>query len=305
MMREIVTSPVVRVDAIAGRARTCMICDAQVRLYVPFTAGDDVACESPQCRMIMSRRAHVGPEMFRFLIENYRRQRREQQRLTGRNAHEAFENESIRDAVNRRERLPASHYPLVTLPTGPQSLERVPQGRRERYREHLADIIAEAVSVRDDDPAPVHAPSVASEPIPLAEQLCTLCQGGCCSIGGERAFLSAATIRQFMRLRPELPPDRVAAEYLDRLADRTVAGSCINHTATGCSLPRQMRADICNTYYCKSMRGWQAVCGSGKTPLGAFVIQREQDNWNQDRTDLAHDVVGIGVVTESGAWRVR
>jgi DUF971 family protein len=95
--------------------------------------------------------------------------------------------------------------------------------------------------------------------------------------------------------------DRLWREYLDRLADRTVGGSCINHTATGCSLPRQMRADTCNTYYCNSMRGWQALRASGKTPLGAFVIQREQDNWNQDRTDLAHDVVGISVVTESGA----
>jgi hypothetical protein len=120
-------------------------------------------------------------------------------------------------------------------------------------------------------------------------------------MGGEKAYLSSTTIRRLMRLRPELPLDRVAAEYLDRLGDETVAGSCINHTSAGCGLPREMRADTCNTYFCTPMRGWQVRCASGEKPLGAFVIQRGQDNWSQDRTDVAHDVVSISVVTEQGA----
>ena len=197
--------------------------------------------------------------------------------------------------------MPASHYPLVILPAGPHGLETLPQDRRQRYREHLAEIIAEAVAGEECEAEAVQPTPLAAAAIPLAESLCTLCRGGCCSTGGEKAYLGAATIRRFMRLRPELPADRVAAEYLDRLGDQTVAGSCINHTTTGCSLPREMRADTCNAYYCTPMRGWQARCASGERPLGAFVIQRGQDNWSQDRTDVAHDVVSISVVTESGA----
>jgi hypothetical protein len=277
-----------------------MICDVEVRSHLSFAAGADVVCGSSHCRMLMMRRAHVGPETFRHLLEVHRKQRREQQRLAERNAREALEHESIRTAANRQERLPASHYPLVILPSGPHGLETLHQARRDRYREHLAGIIAEAIAEANDAEA-VQSTPLASDAIPLAESLCTLCRGGCCSMGGDKAYLDAATIRRFMRLRPELPADRVAAEYLDRLGDQTVAGSCINHTTTGCSLPREMRADTCNTYYCTPMRGWQARCASGERPLGAFVIQRGQDNWNQDRTDVAHDVVGISVVTESGA----
>jgi hypothetical protein len=279
-----------------------MICGVQVRLHVSLAAAVDVVCGSPHCRMAMLRRAHVSPEAFRLLLEVHRRQRREQQRLNERNAREALEHESIREAVNRHECLPASHYPVVVLPAAPHGLELLSHERRQRYREHLAGIIAEAVAGEDTDAQAVPASTgTAADLIPLAESLCTLCRGACCSMGGEKAYLNPSTIRRFMRLRPEVAADRVAEEYLDRLPDQTVAGSCINHTATGCSLSREMRADTCNAYYCTSLRGWQARCASGETPLGAFVIQRGQNNWNQDRTDVAHDVVSTSVVTESGA----
>ena len=294
-------------SAIAGRARDCIVCGTAIR---SLAAGADAVCESVHCRMLMTRRANISPDAFRFLIEVRRRQRREQSRraeaerlrLAERSAREALEHESIRDAVNREERLHASSYPLLVLPSGPEGLEQLSQQRRQRYREHLDAIIAEAVSGGADDAATSRDKSIADDPAaPLAAQLCTLCRGGCCSIGGDKAFLTAATIRRFMRLHPELQPDRVSDEYLDRLGVRTIGGSCINHTDTGCSLPREMRSDTCNDYFCRAMRGWQARCESGERPHGAFVIQRRADNWNKERSDVANDVVGISVVTATGS----
>lgn len=294
------TNPLAHVGANAGRAGACLICGVEVRFHLPAETGTDVVCESPDCRVIMSRRKQLGPHGFRFLVEKLRRQRREQQRLAERGAREALENELIRDAVSRQEPLPASRYPLLVLPAAPQRIEVLSPDRRQQYQEHLAQIVAEAVAGDENDAAPAPATSGVGDPVPLAEQLCTLCRGGCCSQGGEKAYLSAATIRRFMRLRPELPTARISAEYLDRLGDRTVAGSCINHTASGCGLPREMRSDSCNAFYCKSLRDWQASCASGAAPLGALVIQRGRDTWSQDRTDVAHDVVAVSVVTESG-----
>jgi len=40
---------------------------------------------------------------------------------------------------------------------------------------------------------------------------------------------------------------------------------------------------------------------SGDRPLGAFVIQRRQDNWSKDRPGVENDVIGISVVTETGS----
>jgi hypothetical protein len=294
-------------SAIAGRARDCIVCGTAIR---SLAAGADAVCESAHCRVLMTHRANISPDAFRYLIGVRRRQQREQSerteaerlRLAERSARDALEHESIRDAVNREERLPASSYPLLVLPSGPDGLELLSQQRRQRYREHLDAIIAEAVSCEADDAATSRDRSIAADPAaPLATQLCTLCRGGCCSIGGDKAFLTAATIRRFMRLRPELQPDRVSDEYLDRLAVQTIGGSCINQTDTGCSLPREMRSDTCNDYFCRAMREWQARCESDERPLGAFVIQRRADNWKKERSDVANDVVGISVVTVTGS----
>lgn len=249
-------------------------------------------------------------DAFRFLVETRRRHKREQderteaerQRRAERNERDDLEHESIRDAACREGRLPASGYPLLVLPSGPRALEPLTPHRRNRYREHLEAIIAAAGPREGDDAATGQDASIAAGPAaPLTAQLCTLCGGGCCSSGGDKAYLNEATIRRFMRLRPELRPDELAGAYLALLGDETVAGSCINHTATGCSLPRDMRSDTCNDYFCSPMRAWQSRCTHGEPPLGAFVIQRRQDNWNKDRLDVANDVVGVSVVTDTGS----
>lgn len=293
--------------SIAGRAGTCTICGAETRAPA---AGPDVVCESAHCRVLLGRRAHMSPDAFRFVVGMRRRQRRDlaehaeaqRLRLAERREREALEHEAIRDAACREQDLPASSYPLLVLPSGPRAFEPLTPQRRQRYREHLAAIIAEAGCGEDGDAAIAETPAIdAAPPMPLATQLCTLCRGGCCSGGHDRAYLTAATIRRFMRLRPELRPDEIAEAYLDRLGDQTVAGSCINHGGTGCSLPREMRSDTCNDYFCNPMRAWQARCASGEPPRGAFVIQRRLDNWNRDRLDAANDIVDVSVVTETGS----
>ncbi len=281
-----------------GQKTVCIVCAEPVGFRAADTDSD--VCESPDCRVILSRREQVGPHAFRFLVERRRRQVHERERLAERNAREAVENDSIRLAVNRRERLPASQYPLVVIPAQSHRLEEPSPDRRQQYREHLAGIIGKAFAGGDDDAPTVQPTSIPADPVPLAEQFCALCRGGCCSMGREHAYLNAATIRHLARQRPDLSPDQIAAEYLDRVSEQTVAGSCINHTPTGCGLPREMRSDTCNAFYCKSLRDWQARLAAGETPHGAFVIQRGEDNWSRERSDARRDVVGVSIVTECG-----
>jgi hypothetical protein len=269
-------------------------------------AGTDVVCESAECRLLLSRRAELSPDAFRFLVATRGQQRRdlrkffevERQRRAERTARYALEHEAIRQSVGLDGEPLASRYPLLVLPSGPPTLAPLPEQRRQRYRAHLDSIIAEAVEADDSEPA--LEPSADESPVPLGAQLCTVCRGGCCPAGGERAYLTAATIRRVMRLRPELRPEQIADEYLAHLVDRTFDGSCVNHTVTGCGLPRQMRSDTCNDYYCEPVREWQVRCASGEQALGAFVIQRRQNHWNRDRLNVPNDVVGVSVVTEAG-----
>jgi hypothetical protein len=311
--------------AMAARHHACFICGEAVGLHALLTrasAGAEIDCGSPGCRMLRLRSQYVGPAGLKLIIAVHRKQRRDQLWLADRNARETLENAAIRDAVNQQESLPAQEYPLAVIPTAPTLLVELPQDRRQRYQEHLAAVIAKAVApapttadtshaimmqgdgivadaetaLETRDAPTIEAKTVAPPTLPdppLAQQLCTLCRGGCCTSGGEHAYLDAATIRWFMRMNPSIPVARIADSYLELLGDQTMAGSCVNHTSSGCSLPRAMRSDTCNAYYCKSLRDWQARCSSDASTRGAFVLQREQDNWNQDRVDVPHEIVSV------------
>src|SRR5206468_7485578 len=85
---------------------------------------------------------------------------------------------------------------------------------------------------------------------------CARCQGHCCGKGGLHAFayLSVDTLRRFMDDNPTLHPDEVLAAYLDHIGRATYQDSCVFHGPQGCTLSREMRADICNTFFCPGLK---------------------------------------------------
>jgi len=136
-----------------------------------------------------------------------------------------------------------------------------------------------------------------AQSIPLAAQLCACCGGGCCSQGGERAYLKPETIHRILRTNRGWQPEQLVDLYLARLAPETIADSCVNQTATGCGLPREMRSDTCNNFYCPSLRNWAAAVPNGVSQAGALVIQRGFDHWTQLRSADHNPVTGVYVVS--------
>jgi hypothetical protein len=198
---------------------------------------------------------------------------------------------------------PPDRFIRLHLPSGPRQQSNLAQRRRQRYRDHLNRLIAEAVSdqvVPAQSPDPTRGQPEADASARLAGQLCALCGGGCCTLGSDTAYLTPSTIRRFMALMPHLRPRDVLAAYLDRLSPKTQTRSCINHTASGCSLPREMRSDTCNNYLCGSQAAVQSRQQVGPPLQGAVVIQRRQDHWNRDALDCPNDIIGGATLTESG-----
>lgn len=145
-----------------------------------------------------------------------------------------------------------------------------------------------------DDGTP--KPAAHAGTMPLAMELCGHCGGGCCSAGGERAYLNADSIRRVLRANA-WQPEQLIEEYLARLAPETIADACVNQTATGCSLPREMRSNTCNHFFCPSLRGWSAACGEDEGPPVALVVQRGFDHWTQLRSAAANPVTGVYLVS--------
>jgi hypothetical protein len=69
--------------------------------------------------------------------------------------------------------------------------------------------------------------------------------------------LTVETIRRTMVEHPDQAPHDVLAAYLSCLRSETVAGSCIFHQRDGCGLPREMRSETCNRYFCRGLTEFQ------------------------------------------------
>ncbi|MFV0358157.1 hypothetical protein [Tropicimonas sp.] len=86
---------------------------------------------------------------------------------------------------------------------------------------------------------------------PALNAACIACGGHCCLLGLFRmAFLTEKDIARFRADNPAMTRDEIRAAYIGRIPERSVRNSCLYHGATGCALPREMRALTCNRWQC-------------------------------------------------------
>lgn len=103
----------------------------------------------------------------------------------------------------------------------------------------------------------------------IARAACALCQGWCCSKGGEHAYLDGPSLARVRRARPELDAWGILRLYTGAVANPAYAGSCMFHGTQGCTLDRELRADLCNKYFCN---GLGALMKQDAPPASAVVV---------------------------------
>jgi hypothetical protein len=139
--------------------------------------------------------------------------------------------------------------PRNTMPLVPVAAERV-----RHFRASLVKAMREARELRRvAAPCP---PSPTGFAATVASTACGLCEGWCCRHGGDDAYLDGQTMARVRREMPDLDAGAVVRLYASRVPAVAYEGSCIFHGAKGCTLERSLRADICNTYYCKGLTAY-------------------------------------------------
>lgn len=155
---------------------------------------------------------------------------------------------------------------VAIVPATSEPVVKLPRERRIRFERHLAQLMKELVeraAAGTDEQLPEdESPGAAQfddEPRALQDG-CATCRGDCCRHGAYRqAFITVLTLRRYMAARPQLRPRDVVRAYLSRIPGKSVRESCVYHGATGCTLPRQMRAAICNQYHCDGLQKIQGL----------------------------------------------
>jgi hypothetical protein len=178
-------------------------------------------------------------------------------------------------------------FPVAPLPRYLGRTTRLPAARRRALAERLAGLATALLARRAGEGRPARPPSrdVAAappDPPPSGElatvlgRACGRCRGHCCRNGAEHAYLDEEAVGRWLDAHPGATAADVVAAYVAHLGARTYEGSCVYHGRHGCTLPRDMRAALCNRFFCGELRTFQASVAAG-APARAFFASDPGD----------------------------
>lgn len=182
-----------------------------------------------------------------------------------------------------RKRSDADRFPAVSVPSQRKRTGAPPQRKRLAFHRHLETVVTRAFATAEPGPDEqrLAAPDPPLPPLPdaslrVAARGCAACRGFCCAAGGRKfAFVDTFTIRRVRDQLPDVQPAEWVQRYLALIPRRTYVQSCVFHGVHGCTLPRWMRSDKCNTYFCG--------------PLDAFLRDEARAQSTDVRAFLAYD----------------
>lgn len=299
----------------------CEVCDSVIPYPDSLTVTDQgyAVCRSFSCKRIMQQKEIMPAAQFESQLAFNRKllsQRREKDRIRKQlvdkiTSRERKEHESIfQETLSTNPDLCEDNTHLIVIPSGNCEIVAADEERQTRYIEHLNDIInqaceyADASQVIHDEHHDAYAKRLAvdhrldnnPELRVLSDDLCSLCRGGCCASGKEHAYLSVFSMRRHMDENPEHTAAQIIDLYRSKMSDESIGNSCINHTANGCALPRHLRSDICNGYYCDSLKSHQKKMDDRKPSGAVLVIQRSSSYWNKFEPGVYNKIVNVALI---------
>ncbi len=156
---------------------------------------------------------------------------------------------------------------LLWLRAGETRLVPLSAQRREAHRAHLQALID---GPADESVQPL-APAAPASTLGAQEwRLCAQCRGRCCTQGGPaHAFMTLPQLLRWQKAHAGRTLQDAVDAYMSCLPARHVRHACVYQGAQGCVLPREERADICNSYACDPLLQVQAELKDD--PQAAFV----------------------------------
>ena len=196
---------------------------------------------------------------------------------------------TLEEATARLGRAPAA---LLWLRECPTRQVPISARRADAHRAFLQSLAgtdgAAAVPGLPEPPAAV-APAG-----PQEGRLCAQCRGRCCNEGGaNHAFITLPQLLRWQRREAGRTLQHAVAFFMAALPPRHTQHSCLYHGPQGCGLPREDRAEICNSHACNSLQQMRGVLR--EEPAAAFAAV----------TIEGETVLRRAAVTAEGTVRLR
>jgi len=312
-------------------ANRCYICATPVAIN-PLKATDFPLCNNVECQLLHRQRDVMPAQHYQHhfqlqqkrIIEQCQNEAAKQEHIRRIETAESRHNDAILQAVKKQ--IPSgsvsaatSKLEVVALPSGLSDVTPLSAERIANYRDHLQSTIEQAWEAGsiDNIPSDQHLDAhqrllqldqlLADHPriSQQLDRLCSICRGGCCASGSDHAYISSASVRRLLDADGALNPDTMLDRFLQYVPTASSAGSCINQTARGCALPRELRSDVCNVYLCDELKQYKQTLqdkadSTQDSPSLTLLIQRANTNWNRFEADAANPVVQIKLLIGRG-----
>ncbi len=176
-------------------------------------------------------------------------------------AHEMAETINAQRAMSRR-------LPIAIVPSNDRVTGALPRELRERFLTKLGPKIEEAMRREALGAGHTESDSLVADTglSALLGSACATCRGDCCTGGTDHAHLDVDSLA---RVRVSYGWDTFAdvmGAYVAHLPRVHFKGSCVYHGTQGCTLPRDMRADICNRHLCGALAQLTRAIDAGDRP---------------------------------------
>ncbi len=146
---------------------------------------------------------------------------------------------------------------IAVVPFQNEPLAPLKDQDRDAFEAHLKTAVHDAFAEKDDSTI-LHNYRQKMAPEPeIVDAGCAACQGFCCKRGGgdNHAFITRQSIYAIRQSKPELAEEDVVAHFMDALPSESVTGACVFQGDKGCTLTREWRAGLCNTFLCHDLFG--------------------------------------------------
>ena len=302
----------------------CEICESPISrsefLRQPIRGG--MVCRALNCRRIIKQK-EGNLSAFKIQVRAYRRtveiRNAKRAHIEEVEKRENLENQLVLKSILDSQ-LGTLKRPLhvVNVPTARSKMCRVSEERVAAYKANLTSIIKEVYSDESLEEN-VNLETIEVEEVEastdevfepssltlLREQMCGICKGGCCSRGEDHAYIAKATIARVKKLLPLYSPEDILDKYMACVADQTVEGACINQTQTGCGLPRTLRSDICNNFFCPELRNLEDEVDISHSPNSVLVVKRSNDMWKRFDQGSENEITEVWIAQDDSVHPVQ
>jgi hypothetical protein len=240
-----------------GIRRGCVVCGKELTAWQQHEFFG--ACGDWKCRWV------VVDDLRSRTKDSNERERREARQQRARQACD------IEHGAERcREWVKLTAFPV---PANKKTLTLTPRVRHRRFRRALVKHIRNAFAERPEMPTPPAEELLGvSAPSALPILACATCRGACCSEGGDTAYLTVETIQRYRRSHPTATPIEVLRAYSSCLGQLSYQDSCLCHGAQGCTLPRELRSDVCNHFRCEELCEFEEMVECSREPIFLAAI---------------------------------